>query len=273
MGRKKKEKRNKEYKEEIDLIPIDTMDEDDTDQTDAESDEEPTDAESEFVAELQSDMDASWSNQEADAAPENVGADAAEESVSQEETGGETEKANENPETTPDDMESESSSLFGAYVSEENKWERKNRIKDEKIKAKEEKKRAKYADVDDETYEQMKVGGTHKFWGVLSLMLLIAGMATAALFVYRLVIAPAYARVGEKERNLQVEGFATETDTSKYEQQVKLLQGIATPSDLVDTWIEQPFEQATPSDGSTQDMDGVETLPSDQEDAKPVVEE
>lgn len=63
---------------------------------------------------------------------------------------------------TPEE-ESESSALFGAYVAEENKWERKNRIKDEKIKAKQEKKRAKYADVDDDTYEQMKAGGAHKF--------------------------------------------------------------------------------------------------------------
>lgn len=267
MGRKKKEKRNKEYKEEIDLIPIDTMNEDDADQTDAEGDVELADAESEFAEELQSDdIEASQSEQEEDAA---------EISEPQEETSGETKitEENKNTETTPEDPETESSALFGAYVSEENKWERKNRIKDEKIKAKEEKKRAKYADVDDETYEQMKAGGAHKFFGVLSLLLLIAGIAAAALFVYRLVIAPAYARVGEKERNLQVEGFATETDTSKYEQQVALLQAIATPSDLTDTWIEQPFEQATPSDVSTQDMDGVETLPSDEEDAKPVVVE
>lgn len=266
MGRKKKEKRNKEYKEEIDLIPIDTMNEDDADQTDAEGDVEPADVESEFAGELQSDIEASQSEQEEDVA---------EISEPQEETSGKTKitEDNKNPETTPENPETESSALFGAYVSEENKWERKNRIKDEKIKAKEEKKRAKYADVDDETYEQMKAGGAHKFFGVLSLLLLIAGIVAAALFVYRLVIAPAYAGVGEKERNLQVEGFATETDTSKYEQQVALLQGIATPSDLTDTWIEQPFEQATPSDVSTQDMDGVETLPSDEEDAKPVVVE
>ena len=172
---------------------------------------------------------------------------------------------------TPEE-ESESSALFGAYVAEENKWERKNRIKDEKIKAKQEKKRAKYADVDDDTYEQMKAGGAHKFFGVLSLLMLIVGIAAVALFVYRLVIAPSYAQVGEKEKNLHVEGFATETDTSKYEQQVSALQGVATPSDLIDTWVEQPFEQATPSDVSSQDMDGAETLPADSAESEPVVD-
>ena len=49
------------------------------------------------------------------------------------------------------------------------------------------------------------------------------------------------------------------------------MQGVATPSDLIDTWVEQPFEQATPSDGSSQDMDGAETLPADDAEAKPVV--
>ena len=80
-----------------------------------------------------------------------------------------------------------------------------------------------------------------------------------------------YAQVGEKEKNLHVEGFATETDTSKYEQQVTALQGIATPSDLTDTWVEQPFEQATPSDVSAQDTEGADTLPADDAEAKPVV--
>ena len=70
---------------------------------------------------------------------------------------------------------------------------------------------------------------------------------------------------------LHVEGFATETDTSKYEQQVTALQGIATPSDLTDTWVEQPFEQATPSDVSAQDTEGADTLPADDAEAKPVV--
>ena len=140
---------------------------------------------------------------------------------------------------TPEE-ESESSALFGAYVAEENKWE-------------------------------MKAGGAHKFFGVLSLMMLIVGIAAVALFVYRLVIAPSYAQVGEKEKNLHVEGFATETDTSKYEQQVTALQGIATPSDLTDTWVEQPFEQATPSDVSAQDTEGADTLPADDAEAKPVV--
>ena len=38
---------------------------------------------------------------------------------------------------------SDASELFGAYVTEENKWERKNRIREEKEKKKAEKKRAK----------------------------------------------------------------------------------------------------------------------------------
>ena len=74
-----------------------------------------------------------------------------------------------------------------------------------------------------------------------------------------------------RKKNLHVEGFATETDTSKYEQQVTALQGIATPSDLTDTWVEQPFEQATPSDVSAQDTEGADTLPADDAEAKPVV--
>lgn len=239
MGRKKKDKNNIDQ-EQIDLIPVESQPQEEID-----VDVEPESSE-----------------------------------VTAEETSEQPEMEPENPEVTAEDTsaqpetqeeESESSALFGAYVAEENKWERKNRIKDEKIKAKQEKKRAKYADVDDDTYEHMKAGGAHKFFGVLSLMMLIVGIAAVALFVYRLVIAPSYAQVGEKEKNLHVEGFATETDTSKYEQQVSALQGIATPSDLIDTWVEQPFEQATPSDVSSQDMDGVETLPSDDTEAKPVV--
>lgn len=81
-----------------------------------------------------------------------------------------------------------------------------------------------------------------------------------------------FLRAGGREgKNLHVEGFATETDTSKYEQQVTALQGIATPSDLTDTWVEQPFEQATPSDVSAQDTEGADTLPADDAEAKPVV--
>lgn len=144
--------------------------------------------------------------------------------------------------------ESESSVLFGKYVSEENKWERKNRIHEEKERAKQDKKRAKYAELDDEAYEKLKAKPVHKFFGVLILLLLVAGVAMAALVVYKLVLAPSYAQVGEKERNIHVEGFATDSDTSKYEQQATALKGIATPSDLVDTWEEQPFTPATPTD-------------------------
>lgn len=248
MEREKKDKDND--KEEINLIPVESQPEEE-----AELDTQP---ESKVVttedAPVQQDPEPGAESTETEN-PEVATEDA---SVQQE--------ATENTKTE----ESESSALFGAYVAEENKWERKNRIKDEKIKAKQEKRRAKYADVDDDTYEQMKAGGVHKFFGMLSLMMLIAGIAAVALFVYKLVIAPSYAQVGEKEKNLHVEGFATETDTSKYEQRVSALQVVATPSDLTDTWVEQPFEQATPSDVSTQDMDGT-TLPADDTEEKPVV--
>ncbi len=242
MRRKKKDKNNIDNQEEIELIPIDP-------QTDKDTDGE---METHVSEDTEKKMETTVS-ENAELKKDKIDVDGlvAEDAVPQE--------------------ESESSALFGAYVAEENKWERKNRIKDEKIKAKQEKKRAKYADVDDDTYEQMKAGGAHKFFGVLSLLMLIVGIAAVALFVYRLVIAPSYAQVGEKEKNLHVEGFATETDTSKYEQQVSALQGVATPSDLIDTWVEQPFEQATPSDVSSQDMDGAETLPADDAEAKPVV--
>ena len=50
------------------------------------------------------------------------------------------------------------------------------------------------------------------------------------------------------------------------------MQVVATPSDLIDTWVEQPFEQATPSDVSSQDMDGEEILPADSVEAEPVVD-
>lgn len=242
MRRKKKDKNNIDNQEEIELIPIDP-------QTDKDTDGE---METHVSEDTEKKMETTVS-ENAELKKDKIDVDGlvTEDAVPQE--------------------ESESSALFGAYVAEENKWERKNRIKDEKIKAKQEKKRAKYADVDDDTYEQMKAGGAHKFFGVLSLLMLVVGIAAVALFVYRLVIAPSYAQVGEKEKNLHVEGFATETDTSKYEQQVSALQGVATPSDLIDTWVEQPFEQATPSDVSSQDMDGAETLPADDAEAKPVV--
>lgn len=171
------------------------------------------------------------------------------------------EQDTEPPEQEP---ESESSALFGEYVAEENKWERKNRIREEKERAKQEKKRAKYADVDDETFESMKAGGARKFFGVLMLLVLIAGIGSASLIVYRLVFAPSYAQVGEKEKNIQVDGLATDSDTSRYEGQEAALQGIATPSDLIDTWVEQPFTPATSTDAQTQDMDGT-AVPSDEE--------
>ncbi len=248
MRRKKKDKNNIDQ-EQINLIPIEPQQQEET-EVEAYQDEKLENREE--TAEDISD--------EKEMEPE---ADPTESELTTEDTSAQSE--------TPE-KESESSALFGAYVAEENKWERKNRIKDEKIKAKQEKKRAKYADVDDDTYEQMKAGGAHKFFGVLSLLMLIVGIAAVALFVYRLVIAPSYAQVGEKEKNLHIEGFATETDTSKYEQQVSALQGVATPSDLIDTWVEQPFEQATPSDVSSQDMDGAETLPADSAESEPVVD-
>ena len=42
------------------------------------------------------------------------------------------------------------------------------------------------------------------------------------------------------------------------------MQGIATPSDLIDTWGEQLFTPATSTDAQTQDMDGT-AVPSDEE--------
>ena len=252
MRRKKKDKNNINNREEIDLIPIESQQQEETEE-DTHPDAAPENPE--VTAEDTSDASLEAESEAESTEPEST-------KVAAEDTSAQSE--------TPEE-ESKSSALFGAYVAEENKWERKNRIKDEKIKAKQEKKRAKYADVDDDTYEQMKAGGAHKFFGVLSLMMLLVGIAAAALFVYRLVIAPSYAQVGEKEKNLHVEGFATETDTSKYEQQVTALRGIATPSDLTDTWVEQPFEQATPSDVSAQDTEGADTLPADDAEAKPVV--
>ena len=175
-----------------------------------------------------------------------------------------TEASKQDTEASEQEPESESSALFGEYVAEENKWERKNRIREEKERAKQEKKRARYADVDDDTYESMKAGGARKFFGVLMLLVLIAGIGSASLIVYRLVFAPSYAQVGEKEKNIQVEGLATDSDTSRYEGQEAALQGIATPSDLIDTWVEQPFTPATSTDAQTQDMDGT-AVPLDEE--------
>lgn len=248
MGRKKKEKQS-----EIDLIPMEMEETEETLAADVNPASEETDS---------SETDVVKENVEA-----GMGAD--NETVIHAENGLE-----DDAHPREEEVESESSALFGAYVAEETKWERKNRIREEKQKAKLEKKRAKYAEVDDDAYEQMKAGGVHKTFGVLSLLLLIVGIAAVGLFVYKLVIAPSYAQVGEKEKNLHVEGFATDTDTSKYEQQAVMLQGIATPSDLVDTWVEEPYELATPGDGETetQDMDGAEPLPAE-ETAQPVVVE
>ena len=196
MRRKKKDKNNINNQEEIDLIPIESQQEETEvgTQPDAEPENPEATAEDTSDASLETETEVESIKTEAESAEPESSEVAAEDTSAQPET--------------PEE-ESESSALFGAYVAEENKWERKNRIKDEKIKAKQEKKRAKYADVDDDTYEQMKAGGAHKFFGVLSLMMLIVGIAAVALFVYRLVIAPSYAQVGEKEKNLHVEGFAS----------------------------------------------------------------
>ena len=244
MRRKKKEEND------IALIPVDAFEEtedaegavpqdmEDIEETvDAEAPEEDTEAPEQDTE--ASEQDAEASKQDAEAPEEDAKA----------------------PEQEP---ESESSALFGGYVAEENKWERKNRIREEKERAKQEKKRARYADVDDDTYESMKAGGARKFFGVLMLLVLIAGIGSASLIVYRLVFAPSYAQVGEKEKNIQVEGLATDSDTSRYEGQEAALQGIATPSDLIDTWVEQPFTPATSTDAQTQDMDGT-AVPSDEE--------
>lgn len=187
MRRKKKDKNNINNQEEIDLIPIESQQEETEvgTQPDAEPENPEATAEDTSDASLETETEVESIKTEAESAEPESSEVAAEDTSAQPET--------------PEE-ESESSALFGAYVAEENKWERKNRIKDEKIKAKQEKKRAKYADVDDDTYEQMKAGGAHKFFGVLSLMMLIVGIAAVALFVYRLVIAPSYAQVGEKEK-------------------------------------------------------------------------
>ena len=152
---------------------------------------------------------------------------------------------------------SDASELFGAYVTEENKWERKNRIREEKEKKKAEKKRAKYRDVDDETYESMKARPGYVLFGIICILMLISGMALAALGIYRLAIAPAYEKVGESEKNLQVDGIATDGN-AEIDSQITVLQGVATPSDLVDTWVEQKF--ATQTDAGVQQPAPEETM-------------
>lgn len=153
------------------------------------------------------------------------------------------------------------SELFGAYVSAENKWERKNRIREEKDKKKEAKKRAKYKDVDDETYESMKARPGHVLFGVICIMLVLAGLGLSALGIYKLAVDPAYAKVGEAEKNLQVDGLATDGDAASSDS-IAVLQGISTPSDLVDTWEEQKF--ATPSDADVQETTQEETTQTDE---------
>lgn len=245
MRRKKKEEND------IALIPVETF-------------EETEDAEGAVPQDVEDNIeetaDTETLEQDTEAPEENTEAPEQDTEASKQDTKV-PEQDTEAPEQEP---ESESSALFGEYVAEENKWERKNRIREEKERAKQEKKRARYADVDDETFESMKAGGARKFFGVLMLLVLIAGIGSASLIVYRLVFAPSYAQVGEKEKNIQVDGLATDSDTSRYEGQEAALQGIATPSDLIDTWVEQPFTPATSTDAQTQDMDGT-AVPSDEE--------
>lgn len=238
MRRKKKEEKD------IALIPVETFEETEDAEGAVPQDVEDNIEETADTETLEQDTEAPEENTEA---PEK-----------------DTEVPEQDTEAPEQEPESESSALFGEYVAEENKWERKNRIREEKERAKQEKKRAKYADVDDETFESMKAGGARKFFGVLMLLVLIAGIGSASLIVYRLVFAPSYAQVGEKEKNIQVDGLATDSDTSRYEGQEAALQGIATPSDLIDTWVEQPFTPATSTDAQTQDMDGT-AVPSDEE--------
>ena len=238
MRRKKKEEND------IALIPVETFEETEDAEGAVPQDVEDNIEETADTETLEQDTEAPEENTEA---PEK-----------------DTEVPEQDTEAPEQEPESESSALFGEYVAEENKWERKNRIREEKERAKQEKKRARYADVDDETFESMKAGGARKFFGVLMLLILIAGIGSASLIVYRLVFAPSYAQVGEKEKNIQVDGLATDSDTSRYEGQEAALQGIATPSDLIDTWVEQPFTPATSTDAQTQDMDGT-AVPSDEE--------
>lgn len=245
MRRKKKEEKD------IALIPVEAF-------------EETEDAEGAVPQDVEDNIeetaDTETLEQDTEAPEENTEAPEKDTEASKQDT----EVPEQDTEAPEQEPESESSALFGEYVAEENKWERKNRIREEKERAKQEKKRARYADVDDETFESMKAGGARKFFGVLMLLVLIAGIGSASLIVYRLVFAPSYAQVGEKEKNIQVDGLATDSDTSRYEGQEAALQGIATPSDLIDTWVEQPFTPATSTDAQTQDMDGT-AVPSDEE--------
>ncbi len=169
------------------------------------------------------------------------------------------------PQEETDTGESDASALFGAYVAEENKWERKNRIRDEKQKKKQTKKREKYKDVDDETFEHMKARPAHVFFGILSILLLLAGIGLATLSVFKLVVSPSYAEVSQKEKNLPVEGIATNGDAESIEE-IAALAGVATPSDLVDTWIEQEF--ATETDAEPSGTETEDTTQTDDESAQ-----
>ena len=252
MRRKKKEEND------IALIPVDAFEE--TEDTDGATPQDVEDNIEETADAETLEQDTEAPEQDTEVPEEDAKASEQDSEASKQDA----EAPEEDAKASEQEPESESSALFGEYVAEENKWERKNRIREEKERAKQEKKRARYADVDDETFESMKAGGARKFFGVLMLLVLIAGIGSASLIVYRLVFAPSYAQVGEKEKNIQVEGLATDSDTSRYEGQEAALQGIATPSDLIDTWVEQPFTPATSTDAQTQDMDGT-AVPSDEE--------
>ena len=115
--------------------------------------------------------------------------------------------------------------------------------------------------MDDETYESMKARPGHVLFGVICIMLVLAGLGLSTLGIYRLAVNPAYAKVGEAEKNLQVDGLATDGDAASSDS-ITVLQGISTPSDLVDTWEEQKF--ATPSDADVQETTQEETTQTDE---------
>lgn len=156
----------------------------------------------------------------------------------------------EDPEMTesPEVRDDSGAPTIGDYANEENSWERKNRLREEKARAKEEKKRHKYADVDDDTYEKMHAGPVHKFFGVMSILLACAGIVASGLCVYKLAIAPSYAEVGNLENEIDdiVASFgdATPGDAS-LSAHIATLDAVASPSDLVDTWVETKRATAT----------------------------
>ena len=91
----------------------------------------------------------------------------------------------------------------------------------------------------------MKARPGHVFFGVVCIFLVMAGVGLSVLGIYKLALSPAYEKVQKTEG--QIEGLATATDTSG---QITILQGVQTPTDLVDTWTEQEF--STPSDAQEQ---------------------